>query len=47
MDTVLVGDVDRIQQVLLNLTSNAIKFVPKIGGVIQIHSRLLKERDKL
>lgn len=35
-----IGDVARIQQVLLNLTSNARKFVPKIGGKIQITTEL-------
>ena len=40
-DTILIGDADRVQQVLLNLLSNARKFVPKSNGVIEIHSALI------
>lgn len=38
-----VGDVDRIQQVMLNLTSNARKYVPKIEGMIKIQTELINE----
>ena len=37
----LIGDVDRIQQVLLNLTSNAAKYVPRRGGEIRISAEVL------
>ena len=36
----LLGDVDRLQQVLLNLMSNARKFVPKERGLIDIEVTL-------
>ena len=39
----MVGDLDRIQQVLLNLTSNARKFAPKFGGLIKIRAELRRE----
>ena len=39
----LIGDVDRIQQVLLNLTSNATKFVTKTEGIIKIAAHLRNE----
>jgi two-component system sensor histidine kinase/response regulator len=39
----LIGDVNRIQQVLLNLLSNARKFVPKTDGIIKIESLLTKK----
>ena len=43
LDYECIGDVDRIQQVLLNLTSNARKYIPKGTGEIQIQTLLLKE----
>lgn len=36
----LIGDANRVQQVLLNLVSNARKFVSQIGGRIQINAGL-------
>lgn len=39
-DQIILGDVDRIQQVLLNLVSNAQKFVPKNRGMIKFESSL-------
>ena len=36
-----MGDQDRIQQVMLNLTSNARKYVHKVCGVIEIQTQLL------
>lgn len=41
----LIGDVDRIQQVLLNLASNAAKFAPRSGGKIEIKAKLLIQRS--
>lgn len=41
----LFGDVDRIQQVLINLTSNARKFVPLRGGIIRIKAALCLEES--
>ena len=43
----LIGDVDRIQQVLLNLVSNARKYVPKERGVIKFESCLIEENDQV
>ena len=45
MAKTLLGDVNRIQQVLLNLLSNARKFVPKTDGIIKIESLLTKKDD--
>ena len=40
LDTPFIGDMDRIQQVMLNLMTNASKFVPKHGGFITVESQL-------
>ncbi|MCL1878591.1 MAG: ATP-binding protein [Defluviitaleaceae bacterium] len=42
----LIGDDQRISQVVANLLSNAVKFTPK-DGVISIEARLLREEDGL
>ncbi len=42
----LVGDDQRLAQVVTNLLSNAVKFTPE-GGSIHLESRLLKEEDGL
>lgn len=36
LNELCVGDIQRIQRVLVNLTSNARFFVPKVDGLIQI-----------
>ena len=41
-DKMLIGDADRLQQVLMNVLSNARKFVPQKGGRIQIHASLIE-----
>ena len=46
-DQTLIGDVDRIQQVLLNLVSNAGKFLPKTHGIIKLESSLVEEGDQV
>jgi len=46
-DKALVGDVDRIQQVLLNLLSNARKFVPKQQGLILVKAELSEWDSKV
>jgi len=43
----LLGDADRIQQVLLNLLSNARKYVPKNNGRIMIESELQQHDESL
>jgi two-component system, sensor histidine kinase and response regulator len=43
LSSVLLGDVNRIQQVLLNLLTNARKYVPKKKGVIKIVSRFVSK----
>ena len=42
----LIGDDQRITQVITNLMSNAVKFTPEYGS-IQINATLLEERDAL
>lgn len=47
-DQTLIGDVNRIQQVLLNLVSNASKFVPKkAGGIIEVDFKLNSTTDAI
>ena len=47
-DRLLVGDAGRIQQVLLNLLSNARKYVPKnTSGKIKINSMITQNDGKL
>lgn len=41
----LIGDVDRVQQVLMNLISNARKFVPKVDGIIKIQTSTQGQGD--
>ncbi len=41
--TIVVGDVTRIKQIILNLVNNAIKFTKK--GVVVIHVSKIKEND--
>lgn len=45
LDQSFMGDADRIQQVLLNLVSNARKYVPKNGGKIQIETELIETNE--
>lgn len=41
----LIGDMDRIQQVILNLLANARKFVRKTSGIICIETSFIPEPD--
>lgn len=41
----LLGDVDRIQQVLINLLANARKFVSKTAGIIRIETTYFAEPE--
>jgi two-component system capsular synthesis sensor histidine kinase RcsC len=47
MPTLLIGDADRVQQVLQNLLSNALKFVPKKHGLLTLKTCTLTKDDKL
>jgi two-component system, NarL family, sensor histidine kinase BarA len=41
----MLGDADRIQQVLQNLLSNAIKFVPKGNGLIKVKAEIISSEE--
>lgn len=42
----VIGDCDRVQQVLINVLSNARKFVPKDIGLIKIKASIIPTDEK-
>ena len=42
VERTVCGDMERFQQVLYNLVTNAIKFVPRSLGIIKIASKIFK-----